>query len=218
MRAGFLIWLVVFAASLRGGVVESGTFRLHKFEQPIGEETYRIEQQDGDLSLTSDFHFRDRGTPVDLKATLRLKPDYTPERLDLHGKTSRFSTVNVTRDAAPGDKPAFSVEAYAPVSVQMALVRYWAQHGHPAEIARIPSGTLRIEARGRDRVNIDGQEKPADRFTVEGLIWGRETLWFDPDMRLAGRGYGGCRVRSFRSDTRRLGACAGVFRGARRRG
>ncbi len=184
MRAGFLISLVVCAASVRGGIIESGTFRLHKFEQPIGEETYRIEQQSGDLNLTADFHFRDRATPVDLKATLRLKPDYTPERLDLHGKTSRFSTVNVTRDGASGQKPAFSAEAYAPVSVQMALVRYWVRHGRPAEIARIPSGTLRIEARGRDTIELDGQKKPADRYTVEGLIWGRETLWLDPEMHL----------------------------------
>ena len=181
-RIGFA--LLVWAASLAAATVESGTFRLHKLEQAIGEEKYDIARDGNALTLTSGFHFRDRGTPVDLTSTLHLKADYTPQRLEIKGKTSRFSTIDTTLTAPADNGPAFPIAAYAPVSVQMALVRYWAQHGRPATIARAPVGTLTIELRGRDTVTVQGRGIAADRYTVCGLIWGRETLWFDADMRL----------------------------------
>ncbi|MGA2184275.1 MAG: amidohydrolase family protein [Bryobacteraceae bacterium] len=176
-RIGFA--LLLWAASLAAATVESGTFRLHKFEQAIGEEKYDIARDGDALTLTSSFHFQDRGTPVDLRATLRLKPDYTPERLEIKGKTSRFSSIDATLTG-----PAFPIAAYAPVSVQMALVRYWARHGRSSTISRAPAGTLTIEPRGRDTVTVQGRSMAADRYTVRGLIWGRETLWFDGEMRL----------------------------------
>ena len=164
--------------------VESGTFKLHKFEQAIGEEKYDLDRTGDALTLTSTFHFRDRNTPVDLKANLRLKADYTPERLAIQGKTSRFASIDTTL-TAPADKgPAFPIAAYAPVSVQMALVRYWAQHGRPATITRVPHGVLTIEDRGRDTVNLDGRSAGAERFTIRGLVWGRETLWLDDRLQL----------------------------------
>jgi hypothetical protein len=164
--------------------VESGTFRLHKFEQAIGEEKYEITPDGDAITIASTFHFRDRGTPVDLSSTLHLKPDYTPVRLEIKGKTSRFSTIDTTLNAAGVNGPTFPIATYAPVSVQMALVRYWAQHGRPASITRTTGGSLTIEPRGSDTVTIKGQSLAADRYTVRGLIWGRETLWFDSAMRL----------------------------------
>jgi imidazolonepropionase-like amidohydrolase len=176
--------LFIGVASLPAATVETGTFRLHKFEQAIGEEKYDIAREGDKLTLTSTFHFRDRATPVDLTSTLLLKPDYTPERLEIKGKTSRFSTIDTTI-APPADTgPAFPVAAYAPVSVQMALLRYWAEHGRPSTIARAPAGTLTIEPRGRDTITVQGRNLLADRYTVRGLIWGRETLWLDADLRL----------------------------------
>jgi len=171
-------------SSAFAATVESGTFKLHKFEQAIGEEKYEVDGNSDVLTLTSTFHFRDRSTPVDLRANLRLKTDYTPERLAIQGKTSRFSTIDTTL-TVPGDRgPAFPVAAYAPISVQMALVRYWARHGRPATIARALHGVLTIEDRGRDTLQLGGRSAAAERFTVRGLSWGRETLWFDDDLRL----------------------------------
>jgi imidazolonepropionase-like amidohydrolase len=176
--------LLLSAASLAAAAVESGTFRLHKFEQAVGEEKYDIARDGDALTLTSTFHFRDRGTAVDLSATLRLKPDYSPGRLAIKGKTSRFSTIDSTLAAPEVGRPAFPIPAYAPVSVQMALVRYWAQHGRPASIPRAPAGAISIEPRGRDMVTVQGRTLAADRYTVRGLVWGRETLWFDNDLNL----------------------------------
>jgi len=184
IRAAAALAAILPIASVSAAAIESGSFKLHKFEQPIGDETYEITAAGNALTLTSSFHFRDRNTPVDLRATLRLNPDYSAVSLDMNGKTSRFSTIDTTIAPPPGKGPAFTIATYAPISVQMALVRYWVRHGRPASIARATKGALRIEDRGRDTVNLGGHTAAAERFTVLGLVWGRETLWFDDDLRL----------------------------------
>jgi len=183
-RAAAALAAILPLTSLQAAPVESGTFKLHKFEQAIGEEKYALDRNGDTLTLTATFHFRDRNTPVDLSANLHMKPDYTPDRLVIQGKTSRFSTVDTTLTAADGKGSAFPIAAYAPISVQMALLRYWTQHGRPATIQRAPHGALTIEDRGRDVVNLDGRSAAVERFTVRGVVWGRETLWLDDHLQL----------------------------------
>ncbi|HJZ52947.1 MAG TPA: amidohydrolase family protein, partial [Candidatus Acidoferrales bacterium] len=78
----------------------------------------------------------------------------------------------------------FTIAGYAPATMQMLMVRYWATHGSPTQLATLPSGQVKIELRGQDSVKIDGKDQTFDRFTIEGLIWGRETLWFDASRNL----------------------------------
>jgi imidazolonepropionase-like amidohydrolase len=70
----------------------------------------------------------------------------------------------------------------------MLMVRYWAMHGSPAKLPTLPSGTVKIEPRGQDVIHISAKDvekdERFDRYTVEGLIWGRETLWFDANHNL----------------------------------
>ena len=63
--------------------------------------------------------------------------------------------------------------------MQMLMVRYWATHGSPAELTTLPSGMVRIKPREDDNIIVGGKAQKLTRYTVEGLIWGRETLWFD---------------------------------------
>src|SRR5215467_12768435 len=58
--------------------VETGKFRLHKFQQAIGEETYEVSRDGDDLVMKTDFRFTDRGSPVPLSSTLRTRQDLTP--------------------------------------------------------------------------------------------------------------------------------------------
>src|SRR5215467_1514616 len=53
------------------GAVEQGKFVLHKFEQAIGEETYKISREGGGFTAKIDFKFTDRGTPVPLSVHWR---------------------------------------------------------------------------------------------------------------------------------------------------
>jgi hypothetical protein len=180
-------------------IVEQGKFRLHKMEQAIGEETYQIARDGNSLSVKMDFKFTDRGTAVPLSATFRGTQDLTPEAVEIKGSTSRQSVIDEAVEAQPGrvrirnrekwtesfaPQQFFTIAGYAPATMQMLLVRYWATHGSPEQLATFPSGSVKVEPRGADTITINGKSEKLDRYTVEGLIWGRETLWFDGNRNL----------------------------------
>jgi imidazolonepropionase-like amidohydrolase len=189
-------------------IVEQGKFTLHKFEQPIGEETYEIRRDADSLAVKIDFKFTDRGSPVPLTTTFRSAPDLTPQAFEIKGQTARpvsidetltieggtahFRTRDKKSDITTPSTPFFTIAGYAPTTMQMLMVRYWATHGSPAQLATLPSGTVKIEPRGQDTIHVvvkDGAKQEArdeelDRYTIEGLIWGRETLWFDANRNL----------------------------------
>jgi imidazolonepropionase-like amidohydrolase len=184
--------LTVFAQS--PAPIEQGKFILHKFEQPIGEETYQITRDGDALNAKVDFKFTDRSTPVPLTAAFSSANDWTPRSFEIKGKNSRETDIDEAvavqsekirlRDREKWTETAkppqfFTIAGYAPTTMQMLMVRYWATHGSPPELATLPRGQVKIEPRGADAVSIDGKEQKFDRFTIAGLIWGRETLWFD---------------------------------------
>jgi imidazolonepropionase-like amidohydrolase len=180
-------------------IIEHGKFILHKFEQPIGEETFETTRDGQSLSTKIDFKFVDRGNAVPLTVTLRTADDLTPESFVIKGKTARPTQIDEAvevqaekvrlrnRDKwteVPRPKQFFTIAGYAPATMQMLMVRYWAAHSSPAELDTLPTGRVKIEPRGKDTVTINGKDESLDRFTVEGLIWGRETLWFDSNRNL----------------------------------
>jgi imidazolonepropionase-like amidohydrolase len=179
---------------------ERGSFRLHKFEQAIGEETYEL-MQDGDkLTLTANFKFKDRFTEVPLTAKMEFGGDLTPVSLELKGKNSRFNPIDDTI-TVEGDKVHiresdvsrveakpdhfFLIASYAPTAAQMMLMQYWRTHGSPASLKTFPTGEVHIEDRGRDQLQVAGKTVVLERYSVAGLIWGRETLWLDDQKQLA---------------------------------
>ena len=185
-------------------LVEQGKFTLHKFEQAIGQETYEIRHDGDSLAVKVDFKFTDRGTPVPLSATFRAAPDLTPRAFEIKGQTARnasideavtidgdkvhFRTRDKQSDLTPPAGPFFTIAGYAPATMQMLMVRYWATHGSPSQLATLPSGSVKVEPRGQDAIHITGKDgardEKLDRYTIEGLIWGRETLWFDGNHNL----------------------------------
>ena len=173
---------------------ESGKFKLHKFEQEIGEESYTIARTGGTLELSADFQFTDRGGHVPLKATMKAGADYSPASFEIKGSTSRSSTIDDAITASGGNaqvregkqtkevripKEYFTITGYAPVSMQMALLRYWRQHGSPAKLDTLPSGEVQIVDRGAESFSIDGKPVELERYSIRGLVWGLETVWMD---------------------------------------
>src|SRR5262245_19307806 len=205
-RAVLLIGLLAALATaggLRAGedgpVVERGTFVLHLYKRPTGKETYEI-RRDGDaLVLKADYENTDRGTKEPLTATLRLREGRVPERFEVKGRTSRSSgidsevkvegkTATVREGKTTTTRPVpdrfFVAGGFAPVSVQMMLIRDWVRAHGAGPLETLPSGSVTIEKRGRDTVEIAGKRVELDRYSVGGVIWGRETLWFDPERKL----------------------------------
>jgi len=197
--AAFLAATVLVQAQT-ASPVSSGKFRLHKFEQPIGQESYTVTRDGNVLVWQTSFEFTDRGSKVPLEATLRSADDYTPLHFTVKGKTSRMSEVdaevrvegstahirmgNNSREQ-PVAGPFFTIAAYAPVAIQMAMMRYWREHGRPLPLTTLPSSAVRITDRGPETLQINGHDVPLERYSVQGLIWGLETLWTDADNNLA---------------------------------
>jgi imidazolonepropionase-like amidohydrolase len=178
---------------------ETGKFRLHKFEQPIGEERYTITRQSETLTLKSDFLFTDRGGRVPLVTTLKAASDYSPQSFDTHGATCRFCPIDwevqlqgksaqVRQEKEKRTLTApdtfFVISGYAPVAMQMAMMRYWRAHGSPAQLAIVPSGEVRIQDRAAENFDLAGHTLALRRYTIRGLIWGMETLWMDGENNL----------------------------------
>jgi imidazolonepropionase-like amidohydrolase len=49
----------------------------------------------------------------------------------------------------------------------------------------LPSGKVKIQDRGSETIAVNGDAVQVERYTVEGLIWGMETLWMDSNNNLA---------------------------------
>src|ERR1051326_3140606 len=165
---------------------EQGVFNLHKFEQLIGKETYTLTRTPSEVTLKSDFKFTDRGTPVPLIASLTMEKDLTPRDFQIKGKISRFSAIEDSvhgRSAGtvtiPPGENFFDIQGYAPVSVQMMLIRYWHSHGSPKTLKTLPRGEVQIQDQGTEDFAIGGRKVPLHKLSARGLIWGMESLWMD---------------------------------------
>ena len=179
--------------------VESGRFTLHKFQQPIGREEYALTRVRDGVALVDSFEFTDRGTPVPLKTTALFGIDGSTRQLTLRGKDSRNSTLEVTIEVT-GDSarvlrdsvvtvlqvsnPGFAISGYSPIALQQQLIRYWEAHSRPDTLPTLPGGRVMITRRGTDTVTVNRAPVALRRYVVAGLIWGRETLWFDFEDRL----------------------------------
>ena len=202
---------IIFIAAIIGSVlagaapesVEHGTLRLHYVQKPIGYEKYEIARDGETLTLSSDFDFTDRGGRIQLAATLRTKADYTPISFKASGKSYRY--VNVDSDVridgsdaivkADGGESRFPVPAqfytidgYAPFAAQMLMLRYWKAHGQPRVLRTVPglpTNDVFIELRGREAIRIGGKEVRLERYAVDGVVWGKETVWLDENGGIA---------------------------------
>ncbi len=185
--------LLALAASLFAGDT-AGVFVLHKIGNPIGKETWRITSApSGARQLSTDFTFSDRGTTVTLTSTLDYAANGRPTHFTLGGQTSRMSSIDldvtlfgdsarIREDSTTTTvlaKGAFPARGYAPMAIQQAFMREWLRRGRPATFRLVPDATLRITARGTDTIHVADRSLLLQRYSVTGLIWGRETLWLD---------------------------------------
>jgi imidazolonepropionase-like amidohydrolase len=185
----------------RSGTAEQGEFRLHMEMNPIGTERYELVAGDSGVNLITTFGFVDRSSPDTTRLKLRAGPDlavhqfnltrHAPPAADTRITIERAGDSLVTSDGEritrrPAPERYFTVAGYAPFAVQQELVRYWAAHGRPDTLPLLPNGAATIVAGGNDTVRVAGRDVTLERYTVGGVVWGYETLWFDRRMRLVG--------------------------------
>jgi len=161
------------------------TFRLYFLGHDVGAES--------SVTPTSyELRFVDRGTEVKLTGSLELRSDGTPIHFAVQGRNYRLfasdSAVEIAgsrahvrdakteRDIDLNSLPFFPIDNYGPIGIQEQLIKYWIAHGRPAEIASAPSGPVRIKRRAQETV---GAATHVERLSIDGVVWGTETAWFD---------------------------------------
>src|SRR5262249_49775590 len=102
--AGLLLLLTATSAH-----AETGKLILHFLQLPVGEETYELT---GD-TLRSRFEYTERGSTVALTATLKMKPDLTPEQFESHGRSYRPFSVDVSIAPTGQSGPFFTISGYS---------------------------------------------------------------------------------------------------------
>jgi imidazolonepropionase-like amidohydrolase len=176
-------------------VAEQGAFHLYKLLHPVGTERYTVVREGESLVTSVQLSLNYLGEDVALGATLRTAPDLTPQRLEVRGQTSTMTDTDdevvvqgtsavVRRRGVASERavPArfFTIGHYGPTTLVQALYRFWSSHGRPERLPILPSGgEVRFVPRGRDTVVAQGREVVLQRFSVEGLVWGRQAVWFD---------------------------------------
>ena len=195
MRLRFALLLI--GTSLRA---ETGSFDIHLLLHAIGEERYEIVPSGDGFAINTTFQMADRDLPERRStASLRMKADYTPFRIEV--KTSngpyiaRIAGPEATVQEGPASRSFATPDYYFPIAnpspfaLQMAMMRYWAAHGEPATLsmlrAKPGAAPIRIERAGGDQIGVNGRKVQLERYTIANLAFGREILWMDKQSNLA---------------------------------
>jgi imidazolonepropionase-like amidohydrolase len=174
-------------------LAQSGSWNLHLISHRIGEERYTISKSDGGIAVTSQFEYSDRGMKRPATLTMSLGADYSPKSFELKGRTTQsLSVAGAKAEFHDGDavrsvavpSTAFVGVGLTPVAQQMLMMRYWAAHGKPAQLAILPDKPARAAAIKFAAHDVVNGEK-LDRYTVSGLAFGSEVLWLDSKGDLA---------------------------------
>lgn len=201
---------IALLATLEGGAQLAGssqakpgetTLIVSLINRLVGRETF-TETRDGDSTVYSGaLDLTERGGRLQVASSLKLADDLTPLSFDVKGKSYRFVNVDATVRVSGGmatvtnlgetrtfeaPRRFFTAESYSPLSARALLVRYWERHGRPAVIPVLPGPRdVRITFRGSDPVIVRSVPLTFRRFDVDGVVWGRETVWLDEEDRLA---------------------------------
>lgn len=200
LLASALALAALSMAPLHAQTVEQGEFVLFKYQQRVGSEEYTVRRDSaGGWETTARAALSFLGLDAPLDAVIRTGADGAPVFYQAKGRTSTLTSTDVEVTVSGGRATvlrggssaevavpprAFMASPYAPATVAQAAFRHWVGQSRPAEIPLLPEGRLRFQARGVDTISSDGRTWILDRFSAEGLAWGRQSLWFDRDGKL----------------------------------
>jgi imidazolonepropionase-like amidohydrolase len=143
--------------------------------------------------------FRYIGSDVRLRTSLVTAADGAPRQLDAHGQTSTLTDVDLSitlaensatvvdrgaRRVVPYSAPAFPMFRYPPVALEEALFRSCCRASGSGSVRLLPSGQAAFEYRGIDTLAGAGGPIVLKRYSVSGLLWGRQSMWATTDGRI----------------------------------
>ena len=204
MRAIAFVLLGGLCVAAQTPPTESGTILVSLIDRPVGKETYSIWPDPDGVTFTGELDLTERGGRLQVASSLRASSDLTPIEFTVKGKSYRFVTVDAAVKVAGGmatvtnlgetktfeaPRRFFTAQSYAPLSARALLLRYWDSHGRPPTLPVIPgepTRDVRIEPRGTDAVvAAGGRAITLRRYSIDGIVWGHETVWVDETGRFA---------------------------------
>jgi len=191
--------LALFSIAGATPTARQATTRIQLFliERPVGFETAVIATTPEGRTLTSDVELVDRGTRLQLTASLTVSPDGSPQHFRASGRSYRFvnvdaevtvagSTARVTSMGETTHVPVpaawFPARSWAPVAARASLIEYWERHKRPTDVVLLPGvadSRIGVSFRGDESIAVDGRTVRLRRYSVDGVVWGRETVWVD---------------------------------------
>jgi imidazolonepropionase-like amidohydrolase len=194
---------VLAAFAVQATPPDEAVIAISLLDRPVGVERYQLRGTAQGFELTAAMDVTERGSRLQVASTLATTADFSPTRFTSKGKSYRF--VNVDTDinvsghvasianlGATSDIPLppryFTATSYSPLSGRAVLIRYWEAHNRPPHITLLPRANDRdvaIEFRGADTVRAGGRAIRLRRYSVDGVVWGRETVWLDDADRFA---------------------------------
>jgi imidazolonepropionase-like amidohydrolase len=177
--------------------VDSGRIAISLLGREVGGEAYRWRRGANGSTLDAVMDFTDRGTHIQLTSQLTTNKRGRPERFEAKGRSYRFVNVDIaisrngdgaqlanlgTAAPMPLTEPYWFARGYPPLSARAALIEYWERCGRPPRIRAYPDSSphgIRIRFRGTDTVGDGVRAALLRRYTVDGVIWGAETVWLD---------------------------------------
>ena len=177
--------LLVAAASGAAGAplaAQTGTFHLYKLQHRVGTETYARTPGAGAGRLDARWGFRYLGDTVSLEAEATVDASGAIVRLRQRGKSSTMTAVDTAAVVAAAGR--FALTPYAPFALQEALFQHWKRSGEPERLPLAPAGDARFERAGADTVDGPGGPSVLARYLVSGIVWGKQSAWFDAAGRL----------------------------------
>jgi imidazolonepropionase-like amidohydrolase len=201
-----LVAVALFASALvfQAAPPDTGVIAISLLERPVGVERFELRQSDQGFELTANMDVTERGSRLQLASTLATTSRFVPTRFTAKGKSYRFVNVDTditvaggvarvsnlgTASQVPLPQQYFTATGYSPLSGRAVLIRYWEAQRRPARISLLPAADDRavtIEYRGTDTVRTGGGSIRLRRYSVDGIVWGRETVWLDDADRFAG--------------------------------
>jgi len=189
---------VLLVAGIAAQAPSSATrIQLFLIERPVGFETATIVATPEGRTLTSEMELVDRGTRLQLTASLSVSPDGSPRHFRASGRSYRFvnvdaevtvagSTARVTSMGETKEVPVpaawFPARSWAPVAARASLIDYWERHKRPADVVLLPGDAdsrIVVSFRGDESIAVGSRTVRLRRYSVDGVVWGRETVWVD---------------------------------------
>ena len=184
-------------------LTDTATVVVSLLERPIGTETSTLSFDDTLTTLETRLALVERGGELAFESRHELDGKLETINFRAEGQTYRFVNVDISVSGGGGltfrsrdgamtmvDHPApfFPAQGYAPLVGRALLVRYWEATGRPETVWLVPGSPerrARITFRGTDTVTAGGRDVELRRYTVDGVVWGRETVWLDERDRFA---------------------------------